>query len=125
LGRELISLAGIIKDKVKGGKKEAVTKFEAMVSRLAIRKGYHYVICGHIHRPARKRIKSPSGSITYLNSGDWVDNMTALEYENGDWHLRYWNSTDDEVREDPLDEEIISEDIEDIFLRAFREILKS
>jgi UDP-2,3-diacylglucosamine pyrophosphatase LpxH len=124
-GRDPISLAAKIKDKVKGGKKEPVTKFEAMVSRLGISKGYHYVICGHIHRPARKRIKSPSGFITYLNSGDWVDHMTALEYEKSDWHLRHWDPATDQTVEDSMEEEIISEAIEDIFTRAFKEILKS
>lgn len=124
-GRDPISLAAKIKDKVKGGKKEPVTNFEAMVSRLGIRKGYHFVICGHIHRPAKKRIKSPTGAITYLNSGDWVDNMTALEFENGDWHLRHWNDTADQIVEDTQEEEILSETIEDIFTRAFKEILKS
>ncbi|PWD98940.1 UDP-2,3-diacylglucosamine diphosphatase [Marinilabilia rubra] len=124
-GKSPVSLAAKIKDKVKGGKKEAVTDFEAMVSRLAIRKGYHYVICGHIHRPAKKRIKSASGAITYLNSGDWVDHMTALEYENNDWHLRYWNQEENDSSEDPYEEEILSETLEDVFSRAFREILKS
>lgn len=124
-GRSPVSLAAKIKDKVKGGKKEAVTDFEAMVSRLAIRKGYHYVICGHIHRPARKRIKSPSGAITYLNSGDWVDHMTALEYEHSNWHLRHWNPEHEVPEEDAPEEEILSETLEDIFTRAFREILKS
>ncbi|TCO10561.1 UDP-2,3-diacylglucosamine diphosphatase [Natronoflexus pectinivorans] len=124
-GKKKISLAGKIKDKVKGGQKEAVSKFEAMVARLGIRKGYHYVICGHIHRPAKKRIRTPVGAITYINSGDWVDNMTALEYENGDWHLKHWNFETDEIVEDPLVEEIVSETIEDVFARAFKEILKS
>ncbi|MFO8000222.1 MAG: UDP-2,3-diacylglucosamine diphosphatase [Marinilabilia sp.] len=124
-GRRPISLAGKIKDKIKGGKKEDVTNFEAMVARLGIRKGYHFVICGHIHRPAKKRIKSPVGSITYLNSGDWVDHMTALEYEAEDWHLKHWDSASEVVIEDPPGEEIISETIEDIFSKAFKEILKS
>lgn len=125
LGRNSISLAAKIKDKVKGGKKGVVTKFEAMISRLGINKGYDYVICGHIHRPARKRIKAPSGFITYLNSGDWVDHMTALEYEDGDWHLRHWDPDADQTIEDSMEEEIISETIKDIFARAFKEILKS
>jgi UDP-2,3-diacylglucosamine pyrophosphatase LpxH len=124
-GKSPVSLAAKIKDKVKGGKKEAVTDFEAMVARLAIRKGYHYVICGHIHRPAKKRIKSASGAITYLNSGDWVDHMTALEYEKNDWHLRYWDQDSDGIAEDTAEEEILSETLEDVFTRAFREVLKS
>ncbi len=125
LGRNPISLAAKIKDKVKGGKKEAVTKFEAIVARLGIRKGYHYVICGHIHRPAKKRIKSPAGAITYLNSGDWVDNMTSLEYENRDWHLKHWDASIETSIEDTVEEQILSETLEDVFTRAFKEVLKS
>jgi UDP-2,3-diacylglucosamine pyrophosphatase LpxH len=124
-GGNPISLAGKIKDKVKGGKKDTVSNFESMVSRLGIRKGYHYVICGHIHRPAKKRIKSPAGAITYLNSGDWVDHMTALEFENNDWHLKYWDSQKDDSVEESEEEEILSETLEDIFNKAFKEILKS
>jgi hypothetical protein len=25
--------------------------------------------------------------VTYLNSGDWVENLTALEYSNQEWKL--------------------------------------
>ena len=32
------------------------------------------VICGHIHQPADRMI----GDKRYLNSGDWVENMTAI-----------------------------------------------
>jgi len=26
----------------------------------------------------------------YLNSGDWVENMTALEYKDGQWSLMWY-----------------------------------
>jgi hypothetical protein len=32
------------------------------------------VICGHIHTPADKQIDG----IHYLNSGDWVESLTAI-----------------------------------------------
>ena len=38
-----------------------------------------------------KKIDSKNGSITYLNSGDWVENMTALEYNNNKWTLFQYN----------------------------------
>ena len=28
----------------------------------------------------------------YLNSGDWVENMTALEYNNGEWNLIWYKN---------------------------------
>jgi hypothetical protein len=27
-----------------------------------------------------------------MNSGDWVENMTALEYNDGKWNLVYFNN---------------------------------
>ncbi len=42
------------------------------------------VICGHIHRPEIKTIED----ITYLNSGDWLESLSALTEDwNGDWSL--------------------------------------
>ena len=124
-GRKKISLAGKIKEKVKGGQKEDLSKFEEMVARLAIRKNYRFVICGHIHRPVKKILTTTTGVITYLNSGDWVDHMTALEYEGGDWHLKSWDESLLNVVETSAVEEMISETTEEIFMRAFRDILKS
>jgi len=124
-GGKKISLASRIKDFVKGGKGKSITKFEEMIAQLSIRKGYHFVICGHIHRPTKKRIMTSSGVTTYLNSGDWVENMTALEYYNRDWHLKYWSEDKTKIKEDVSVEEIVSESTEEVFLRAFKEILKS
>ena len=45
------------------------------------------MVCGHIHHPEIKAIETPNGSVTYLNSGDWVENLTALEYYKGKWRL--------------------------------------
>ena len=28
-----------------------------------------------------------NGAVMYLNSGDWVENLTALEYNNGEWSV--------------------------------------
>jgi len=123
-GYEKISLSGKIKDKIKGGAKDGVSQFEVTVASLAIRKGYHYVVCGHIHRPVKKRIMNSGGVVTYLNSGDWVDHMTSLEFENGDWQLKYWN---DELIERVADTEVEEhpQSTEDAFLAAFKEVLKS
>lgn len=124
-GRKRISLAKKIKDKVKGGSDKEVTKFEKTVAELAINKGYSYAICGHIHHPAHKNVTSQKGTVTYLNSGDWVENMTALEYENAEWHLKYWDQEQDTIVEDPNIDELFSKPISDIFKKVFQEIIRS
>lgn len=43
------------------------------------------VICGHIHQPQKKIIETAKGKVTYLNSGDWVEHMTTLEYNKKEW----------------------------------------
>ena len=48
---------------------------------------YDYVICGHIHKPEMKEVVTEKGSIVYLNSGDWIENLTALEYADQKWSI--------------------------------------
>lgn len=63
------------------------SKFLTTVSEIAIEHKYEYVACGHIHIPEITLINTPQGSTMYLNSGDWVEHTTALEYANGRWEL--------------------------------------
>ena len=49
------------------------------------------MICGHIHQPEIRTIENEEGKVVYLNSGDWVENMTALEYENKTWQLFHYD----------------------------------
>ncbi len=86
IGRPKMSLS----KKIKNGVKKAVTwiaDFEQTAAELAIEKGYDYVICGHIHQPQKRMIETKNGSVMYLNSGDWIENLTALEYVNNDWAI--------------------------------------
>lgn len=83
--------------KVKNGVKKAVTyinNFEQTIADLAIEKKYDYVICGHIHQPMIKNMHQNYGSVTYLNSGDWIENLTALEYNNNEWSLYQYTETE-------------------------------
>ena len=76
--------------KIKNGVKSAVkfiNNFEITAADIAIENEFDFVICGHIHQPEIKTIETPHGSVTYLNSGDWVENLTALEYSKGTWSL--------------------------------------
>ena len=86
LGREKMSLSKRVKNSVK----KAVSwigNFEHTAAELAIEKGYDYVICGHIHQPQKRMITNDKGSVMYLNSGDWIENLTALEYNQGSWNI--------------------------------------
>ena len=90
LGREKISLSKRIKNSVKSAVKY-INNFEDTCASIAIANKYDYVICGHIHHPEIKEIKTKEGSVQYLNSGDWVENLTALEYHAGQWKLYHYN----------------------------------
>lgn len=86
VGRDPISLSSRVMRKVN----ESIIKineFETLVAELAIEKKYDFVICGHIHQPQKRTITNKEGSVIYLNSGDWVEHMTSLEYYDNDWHI--------------------------------------
>ncbi|WP_257666122.1 UDP-2,3-diacylglucosamine diphosphatase [Parapedobacter tibetensis] len=93
LGREKMSLSKKIKNSIKNAVK-FINDFEATAASLAIEKGYHYVICGHIHQPEIKEIKTEKGVVTYLNSGDWVENLSALEFHRGIWQVYRYHAAD-------------------------------
>ena len=81
-----LSFSKKIKNSVKSAVK-FINNFEKIVSEIAISKNYDYVVCGHIHHPEIKLIQNKSGVTTYLNSGDWIENLTSLEYQNKTWSL--------------------------------------
>lgn len=85
-GQERISLS----KRMMAGVNKAVAKvndLEMIAAELAIEKKYDYVICGHIHQPCKKTIATEKGNVVYLNSGDWIEHLSALEYRNNDWHV--------------------------------------
>ncbi len=83
--------------KIKGSIKNAVkfmSDFENTAAELAIEKNYQYVICGHIHHPIIQEMVTAKGKVVYLNSGDWIENLTSLEYHNGAWEIFKYNAKD-------------------------------
>ena len=85
-GGEKISIS----KKVMHSVNKAVSKindFEMIAAELAIEKKYDYVICGHIHQPQKRIIETKNGKVIYLNSGDWVEHLTSLEYSQNDWKI--------------------------------------
>lgn len=85
-GREKVSISKKIKGSVKKAVK-FVSDFEDIAAAHAIEQGYDYVICGHIHQPQHRTITNEQGKVIYLNSGDWIENLTALEYHHGEWNI--------------------------------------
>jgi len=93
MGRGKISLSKNIKNSVKQAVK-FINNFEKTAADIAIRNGYDYVLCGHIHHPEMKTITTEHGQVEYLNSGDWIENLTALEYNNKEWSLYKYDAND-------------------------------
>ena len=86
-GRGRVSLSKKVKDSVKGIIKY-VNDFEGTAAEIAMENNYTYVICGHIHQPKIREFSNERGNkVTYLNSGDWVENMTSLEYNAKKWRI--------------------------------------
>jgi predicted phosphodiesterase len=85
-----ISFSKKIKNSVKSAIK-FINNFENTAAEIGIHNEYDYVICGHIHHPEIKLITNNKGSISYLNSGDWIENLTSLEYVNGTWTIHHFN----------------------------------
>src|SRR6201986_4687477 len=88
LGREKMSFSQKVKARFKDAVK-FINQFEQTAADLAVEKGYEYVICGHIHHAEIRKMESTekTGAVLYLNSGDWVESLSALEYHNGNWTI--------------------------------------
>jgi len=82
-GLEYWSLSKAIKARVKNAVNH-VSQFEDHIAQLARERGCVGVMCGHIHTAADKMI----GDVHYLNSGDWVESLTAIiEHWDGRFEL--------------------------------------
>ena len=86
LNRGKISLSKKIKNSVKTALRY-INDFEQTAANIGIDNKYAYVVCGHIHQPQSRIISNSQGSIHYLNSGDWIENLSALEYNKGQWSI--------------------------------------
>ncbi len=78
-GLEYWSLSKAIKARVKSAVNH-ISKFEDHLAKLAEDRGCTGIICGHIHTASDKML----GNVHYLNSGDWVESLTAIvEHHDG------------------------------------------
>ncbi len=120
-GREPMSFAGTVKNKVKNAVK-FITDFEKEAIETAKKSGYDEVVCGHIHAPQIIQ----DGNVTYLNSGDWIENLTALEYDKGAWVMykydaqNFITSANNLVTEEDEDEKKIAMNQNDLVLNFLK-----
>ena len=107
-GKDRHSLSKKIKNSVKSAV-SFISNFEETATDLAIDNGFDYVICGHIHHPKIQMFNNRNGQTLYLNSGDWIENLSALEYHNELWRLYYWDKFA-QPEQEPLTPEELEED---------------
>lgn len=106
MGKERYSLSKKIKNSVKKAV-SYIQSFEGTAAELAIEQGYRYVICGHIHQPQLRLVQNAKGFCSYLNSGDWIENLSALEFDGQSWNLYHHNAeqlNEEEGEEDELND---------------------
>jgi len=93
-GLPYFSLSQSVKQRVKSAV-SYISNFENELVALARVKHADGIICGHIHQPADKMVDG----IHYLNSGDWVETMSALlENEDGTWEVYMHNEAKTEIK---------------------------
>ena len=99
-GLDYYSFSQRIKQRVKEAV-NYVSDYEEKLTELAKANRCEGIICGHIHKPDIRQI----GDITYMNSGDWVESLTALvEDHKGNWELLYFLRDNDlDLSEDDLE----------------------
>jgi UDP-2,3-diacylglucosamine pyrophosphatase LpxH len=100
-----LSLSKKIKNSVKSAVK-FINSFEQTAADIGISNQYDYVVCGHIHQPEMREIENEHGKIMYLNSGDWIENLTSLEYIDGEWKIyRYDEKEMNDIMEHATEDE--------------------
>ncbi len=71
-----------------------VNAFSQNCAKYALKKGYHAVICGKIRSPEIAEIAVDGQKVRYLNPGDWLQHLSALEYSHGNWGIYRYNDLD-------------------------------
>jgi len=86
-GQGYFSLSQHIKARVKSAV-SFIDRYETQLQQLATHRKCDGIICGHIHTPEDKQV----GNVHYLNSGDWVETLSAIvEYHDGRFELIRYN----------------------------------
>jgi len=99
LGRKRLNFSKSIKANVKTAV-QYFANFEMKAAKIAQKNGYKYVVCGHIHTPKIESFNINGEEIIYMNSGDWLESLSSLEYVNNKWSIYMHKRSEQEYKGD-------------------------
>ena len=99
LGGARLNFSKTIKSYVKNAV-QYLGNFEELAAETAQKNGYKYVACGHIHSPKIKTFNVNGEDITYMNSGDWLESLSSLEFVNNKWSIYEHTKSEDEFKKE-------------------------
>ena len=99
LGRKRLNFSKSIKANVKTAV-QYFANFEMKAAKIAQKNGYKYVVCGHIHTPKIESFDINGEEIIYMNSGDWLESLSSLEYVDNKWSIYMHKRTEQEYKDD-------------------------
>jgi UDP-2,3-diacylglucosamine pyrophosphatase LpxH len=111
-----VSFSKRIKESVKGAVKY-INAFEDTVAMVASRKGIDDIVCGHIHKPEMRSIQVGHKTVNYLNSGDWIENLTSLEFNGEQWRIFNFRKDFEEQPDIPIAdfEKMVDAEVKELF----------
>ncbi len=99
LGRKRLNFSKTIKSNVKTAV-QYFANFEMKAAEVAQKNGYKYVVCGHIHTPKIESFNINGEQVIYMNSGDWLESLSSLEYVDNKWSIYMHKRTEQEYKGD-------------------------
>ena len=99
LGRKRLNFSKTIKANVKTAV-QYFANFEMKAAEVAQKNGYKYVVCGHIHTPKIESFNINGEEVIYMNSGDWLESLSSLEYADNKWSIYMHKRTEQEYKGD-------------------------
>jgi UDP-2,3-diacylglucosamine pyrophosphatase LpxH len=99
LGRKRLNISKTIKSNVKTAV-QYFSNFELKAAEVAQKNGYKYVVCGHIHTPKIESFNINGEEVIYMNSGDWLESLSSLEYAENKWSIYMHKRTEQEYKGD-------------------------
>ena len=99
LGQKRLNFSKTIKLNVKTAV-QYFANFEMKAAEVAQKNGYKYVVCGHIHTPKIESFNINGEQVIYMNSGDWLESLSSLEYVDNKWSIYTHKRTEQEYKGD-------------------------